>query len=241
MKTSIRFSYTQQVVPPRCRKPRDVRFDDGLLSVTIREVTAEQAPIAIISKPTCEADGEIEVAYRWYGGQLWTSVHLDGGRPRGLTAREKDWDYQSIPEEVDVRSDSYGHGENYGLGLKYRAHGSRDEVVAAIRTWSKGHLVVDGVFYRPAAEPRYVVMTFGLGGNHGGTAVMVTDWFNPNVSRQAYFSLMEKDAALERGAQVATDRSDTRSLPMKLSTPDFQILLPEAIRVGLRKRKAVSR
>ena len=49
MNVTFTYSYNHSIVPPRCRLPRTVREHDGLITVEIREIPPEQAPVAIIS------------------------------------------------------------------------------------------------------------------------------------------------------------------------------------------------
>lgn len=75
MQLTVNYSYVEQIVPLRCRKPRPQRFDDGVVVLNIREVTSEQAPVAIIGVEQ-DAAGEHThepVAYHWFDGKLWTN------------------------------------------------------------------------------------------------------------------------------------------------------------------------
>nr|AVE21282.1 Hypothetical protein [Pseudomonas aeruginosa] len=74
----------------------------------------------------------------------------------------------------------------------------------------------------------YVVMTFGLSNNHGGTSLHCTDFLNANIKDSSYFSILEFDRALEYARQVAANRGDT----IKFSVDpgfEFQVLIPKAV------------
>src|SRR4051812_7323329 len=60
-------------IPPRCRKPRAVDYEDAH-EVEIREVSEADAPLAIrqffLNYAGEREEGVLE--YRWYDGKLWT-------------------------------------------------------------------------------------------------------------------------------------------------------------------------
>lgn len=232
MKTRILFSFTESVIPPRCRKPRLVTRNDGEVDVEITELTREQAPVAIrASGTTLTRDLAFAYDLRWWDGQLWTPVSLDSnGEPRGRTSGQDNWDWPALPEVLDLRQG--GRNQCY----TYEFHGTfgsnpREEVEAEIQAFAKRHVVIDGIPHRVAPEPRYVVMTFGLGSNHGGTAVMVDSHFNTNIRTESYFGLLELEAALVYATKVAQERRDTKNLPMQYHGTKFEVLMPEVVTV----------
>ena len=231
---TVLFSYTEGVVPPRCRKARQVKFHDGEFSFDIPHVDGGEAPVAIVSSGHMgygDRERPFSVEYRWYGERLWTAVRLDGVRPSGYTSRTDDWEHPPLPETIDARSDS-ASASLHGLGLHYGTHRTRAEAEEELRTCLEDHLVVDGAWHRPAGEPRYVVQTFGLGANHGGTALFATDHFNSNLGQDCYYSLLAFEAAVAHATRTAQSRGDTQSLPIRVNGGEtFRILLCEALRV----------
>lgn len=233
MQVNVRFSYYENVIPPKCRKPRRVRFDDGETHIEIKEVSASDAPVAI------RAQGEFihnpgkyyALEYRWWNQQLWTAINIEGVEPRGRTAGQDDWAYPAWPSELDLRSVS-GRIDSYEFALRAEGHEGRQHVAEYLVTAARQHILVGGIPYRPAGEPRHVVMTFGIGRNHGSTACMMDGWYNPNVRRDRYFSLLERDKAIALATDIATTRGDTQSLPIKPHGPEWTILIPEAIQVN---------
>lgn len=218
---TINYSYIESITPPRCRKPRPARFDDGVAEVTIREVTGAQAPVAIISRKLSEPSAE-PVRYRWFDGRLWTETPiLDCKRlRRGLP-------YALPSSTLSLVTDS-ANLTHHALGIWICVWEGKQGIMEYLHAWASDTLLVDGQLYRPAGEPRFVVMTFGLSNNHGGTALLCTDYFNPNIRADAYFSLVEKPSADEYAKQVALERGDTK----KFSTDPgyaFEVLIPEAV------------
>ena len=93
MNVTFTYSYNHSIVPPRCRLPRTVREHDGLITVEIREIPPEQAPVAIISRNTSD-QGHDPVEYRAFEGCLWTNCKLFAGArvtAEGLAQCECGW------------------------------------------------------------------------------------------------------------------------------------------------------
>lgn len=237
MKVTVHFSYTASKIPKRCRIPRSVRCHDGSLRATIPEVSSAEAPVAIeaVMSPISKGAGML-VQYRWYRGSLWASVHLAGTDVRTQDADGTSFDLEPLPEVIDV-ADRNEYKALRMLGGYYNASNSKEDAARFLRSMLRSRLLVDGVMHQVVSEPRYVVTTFGLGSNHGGTALMTDGWFNPNVGRNSYFSLLELDAALAAAEERAKSRGDTKSLPISVNGPAYTVLLPDAIRVRV-KRKA---
>ena len=95
-------------------------------------------------------------------------------------------------------------------------------------------MLIDGEVWRVAGEPRYVLMTFGLGCNHGGTALMVDNHYNSNIHRERYFRIDQREAAIAATKRVALERGDDQSVPVEPHA-DFDILISEAVRLCPRK------
>ena len=224
MDLTINYSYVAQIIPPRCRNPRPQRFDDGSVTLTVREVTAEQAPIAIQAAQMDFESGVYKepISYRWFEGRLWTDVPVCGcSRSRHSTQ------YPALPAALSLITDS-ATLSNSEFGIYVGVHGGKDGIAAHLQTCSGDWLIIDGQLHRTAGEPMYVVMTFGMSHNHGGTSLMTDDHLNPNLKREAYFSLLEQEQAVAYTLAVADNRGDT----VKVSTDSgfrFEVLIPEAI------------
>ncbi len=68
------------------------------------------------------------------------------------------------------------------------------------------------VIYERASEPRYAIVTFGLGHNHGGTGYFIENFYNPNISKNNYFNALEFDKMKERALEIANSRGDTKDI-----------------------------
>lgn len=232
MQVSVLFNYTESVIPPRCRKPRTVTRNDGKVVVDIQVLDGDQAPVAIRASGTF-LSREMAYAYelRWWEGQLWSPVSIsDSGEPRGRTTGQDNWDWPALPEILDIRQGGRNQCYIYGFFGSFGKN-PREAVEADIYAFAKQHIVIDGIPHRAAYEPRYVVMTFGLGANHGGTAVMPATYLNTNIKSENYFGLLELEAALSYATRIAEGRGDTKNLPMRYTGPSYEVVMPEVLQV----------
>lgn len=237
MKVSVQFSFIETVIPPGRRKAVDVVQNSGRLTATIKEVTSAEAPVAIVAHTKIpRTETQIMVLYRWYQGKLWTATNLRTNQPQECPYQQGFYGFEVPPAELDL-TDNSRHVRHRYLGESW-VTSDKDSTARAIRGALRGLLIVDGVVHREAGEPRYVVMTFGLGRNHGGTALMTDDHFNSNLNRSSYFSLLDLEAAKARATEIATNRGDTKCLPIAVNGPVYQVLLPEAIRIRTHRVRA---
>lgn len=237
---AVLFSCTESVVPPRCRKSRPVKFHNGEFVFEVPHAESHEAPVAIVSCGKIGYDDEARpftVEYRWFAGRLWTAMKMDGVRPSGRARHSEDGTHRPLPDTIDARSDS-ATATLHDLAIHYGTYRTRLEAEEELRACMADHLAIDGQWFRPAGEPRYVVQTFGFGANHGGTALFATDHFNPNISRDCYYGLLDFEAAAAHATRTAEERGDTQSLPIRVNGGEtFRVLLPEALQVQSRQKE----
>lgn len=96
---------------------------------------------------------------------------------------------------------------------------TKEEILQRLHDELNTYLIVDGVLYeRLDSIPCYQIMTFGLGGNHGGTGLMVTyikNWkqaLRQKENKGWLFSALDYENAIQRAINVATARKDTNSI-----------------------------
>lgn len=232
MKLTIPFRYTEAVVPPRCRKPRDV-VREGATRVTVHEVSAREAPVAIVQRTRVFVGDRlrrVRVAYRWWRGRLWTPAKFS----------------RAVGAPVERQTAAQFRADPWPCGLSRREHEGwhasrlRHERVAEVRAWAREVLFVDGRRYGAVGEPRYVVMTFGLGYNHGigwGTSLSTDTAYNSNVGRDRYFRCDQYGEAAKAAVRIALARGDTKALPIAGQDPDhFEVLIPAAVRLCSRRQ-----
>lgn len=237
MKTvKVLFHYAESVTPPRCRKPRLVSRDDGVLDVEIQSLTSAQAKPAIrASGEFCfrDATHEFEYLLHYFNGKFWSSLNLSsGGEPASQTVGRDDWSWAQLPEVLDLRQGGRNSSYEYGYHENYARKG-RAEVEALIRAFAREHILIDGAPFRQVGEPSFEICTFGLGRNHGSTAVLASrfDASRPSAEMRQ-FPVTNLNEAIAMAAAVAEHRGDTDSLPMQYQGVKYEVVLPEVISSG---------
>lgn len=203
----------RNVIPPRCRKARTV-YQTIQTVVEVPEAASDEAPVAMeYMNPISGLQQR-----RWHDGRLY--------RPYLPHARQKE---PSLPGSVYFPDErSFGAHELASVDGATEAHGWVEERFDA-------YLIVDGQVWVEAGELVYVVMTFGLGHNHGGTGLMVDEIYgdatNSNIKRSAYWSAHQFNEAHAQAVEVATRRGDTESIPrFDDRTHGIRVLIDEAVR-----------
>lgn len=234
MKITVPYTYTASIIPPRCRKPRDVR-QQATMTLTIHEVTAREASVAIIAH---EADWKENLGrptppvYRWWRGHLYQRRFYQG-MSRGS------WDTQDIAAFV---KDQEEHAHHVSLPHVWSSSGyrSQHERRSDLRQWASQILFIEGERWVRTGEPRYVIMTFGLGHNHGlgwGTSLSTTNGYNSNIPASRYYRIDQYEEAVSAATAIAEARGDTKALPIEQQAPtQYEILIPEAVRLQPRRQ-----
>lgn len=211
------------------------------MTVEIVELTSQDAPVAVRVKTARQTKVEgawVEVKdsidYRLFNDSLWTNCSMHGCSRSSHTSGRNDWAYQRPGKVVDMRS-SGGYGsrvENYQLHLQLDSSNSKEEIERRLANWASAWLILKGKpgMWSEAGEPRYVVMTFGLGRNHGGTALMLASHYNSNINKDRYFSALHYKEARAAATATAKARGDTNDLPIKPNHGKIQVLIPSAIK-----------
>ncbi len=249
MKLLVPFVYKAEIIKPRCRKSSYVYIKDQV-EVELKEISANQLPVAF-------RIGSSDV--KWDGSVLWdfdyeTTAHENPRKVSLSEVVENTRNYLNYPWSTS-NADAPFH--NFWLAWDLRDNDVnsawlKDECVLTkeqvqCRKWvadtrlrviekakniADKMLFVDGVLHRPVEEPRYEVVTFGLGNNHASTAMFVVQSHNPNISDENYFNALQLELALEAATQIATRRGDTASLPIKPNGGHtIEVLIPEAVKL----------
>ena len=233
MKLTLPYTYIEDVIPPRCRKPRP-QESKGEITLTLREVTSAEAPIAIIQHTegwrdkkevpagakgrTCDDSiwVKFDVVYRWYKGQLYVKDRIQRScyQPHEYQTAEQ-FAKDPCPYHLDRACYTFLH-------LKQDAR-------CGLMAWARTLLFIDGERWVRASEPRYVIMTFGLGHNHGGSSLFTDTHYNSNISKDRYYRIDQFEVAMKEFERIALARGDNQSVP-STHHDTFKILIPEAVR-----------
>lgn len=231
MKRTFQIKYWEQYVPPRCRKPRSREIKEDV-TIDIPELTFADAPVAIIQRSPFK---RLWVNQN-YGTRNVLPYHLFNGKLY-VPCRRRNFECLYGKE----RNRWANVGDIYYSD--YMAQGSKADAVKALKDSIKRFVLIDGKVCEEIGEPRYVVMTFGLGNNHGigwGTALLTDNHYNPNIARRSYFRIDQEELARRYGRMVAVKRGDTKAIPQfdKRLYDRFEILIPEAVKLKVGRKAA---
>lgn len=188
-------TYKEAYLPsPRHRK-QHYRQIEGEFTAEIQDVTAAQAPVVLkVHDLAPYGEGVQVIAYRRYNGQLYVpSLRHNYFNCQSDAECRKQVPATEIAEKIMV-GNSYDLFANMVAEI-YQENASR-------------FLFIDGMAWEKASEPFYVVQTFGLGRNHGGTALMI-DRIGHRADHFHTFSALQHEEAIATAVQVALDRGDT--------------------------------
>lgn len=207
---SCKIDYWNPYIPPRCRKTRYEEKEETI-KVPVRSITSEEAPIAFrlsdyghVSENTPEIryyKGKFFKKYRGYDGHKWY---------------------------VDAKASELEHMIHPWFSYDC-AERTRALCIQKYKEEAKRYLLIDGVIWERTGEPRYVVNTFGLGHNHGGTGLFVDHWYNPNIANRNYFSALDGKKAVDYANQVAARRGDTNSVGTFKEM--IEVLMPQCVKI----------
>lgn len=226
---TVQIQYQEHYLPtPRHRIHRCRTITDRC-TVSIPRVSAGAAPVAIRHTspfPSLAVHNDYGtkrlLEYRWYKRRLYVRCKLSRFHSIHQPHRNR-W---AVPRDIHWP----------------QAHSILDSPKAAIsaaRRFYSPFILIDDALYEAIGEPRFVLMTFGLGHNHGlgwGTSLSVDHDFNPNIRRARYWRVDEERLANEAGRAIATERGDSKALPHfdKRLYDRFEILISDALRLPRR-------
>lgn len=223
MNITVDYEYTMDWIPPRCRKPRPGVFN-GSIDVEIEEVAAKDAQWACVVYGSRRYDNMVPInPLRYYNGRFyeramtdmkietsnWHHWHRHIGYSHGKKIYEKrsyvSNDYECCYQQRGMTIDDVVKN----LYFVRSSAGSEESNRRRIQDEADRFILVNDEVWERVNEPRYVVQTFGLGHNHGGTCWFVEYGYNNNISKESYFNANDFERMVERYFEVALGRGDT--------------------------------
>lgn len=220
MKIKTWIKYEESYLPPRCRKLRYNECEE-YVDINLHETTADAIQLAFEDN-SYSGVGKIF----FYKGKLWAKSSI-----RDICAGgEEEYGYHT---PLDAMKWWREHGSKYfrfEFDRKYYGvDTSKQAVIKQAKADMRDYLLVDGELYKRVNEPRYCIYVFGLGHNHGGTALSVDYHYNPNIDKSCYFSALQGREAVQEAIRTAQDRGDTESIPRFRA--DISVYMPELVKV----------
>lgn len=226
MKVDLNIRYTEMVTPPRCRKPRP---EDGeaTISVNIKEVPEERAPVAFVVK---EYDHQLREV-RLYAGKLYRQIQELRDRTSECERIMPLW----ITQRAEQVNWQWLIGNNSGAFRRdrhpYWDYGTLKSNADRIKRNAQNYVIIDDIAYELTGEPYYSVICFGLGNNHGGTGFFVK-WSERSNKSVFGYTPLDKEAAVNSAIDIATRREDTDHIDSLRACEfyDIKVLIPSAVK-----------
>lgn len=221
MKIETTIKYYEGYIPPKCRK---TRYKEVFKSVwvNIPETTFDRLKLAFIDNWN---NWEIYL----YNGKLYKKTFFNIS-----TAYDK-----TITNALDDLIMWRKRGSQYYAKRKnlvcdfndYANYETRKDIVKRLKKEMSQYLIVDGILYEMViGKPYYNIYTFGLGNNHGGTALFVSYSTAPKQivkqSKGMSFCINDTDKAIAKAIQIASNRGDTKYIDM-IKKPKIDIKIPD--------------
>lgn len=227
MKVETWIKYEESYLPPRCRKLRYCECED-FINVTLKEVNPKELKLAFEDN-SYDGKGKIYL----YKNKLWAKQKTNPNIIESVKERD-----ESVNNELDYLLYCHKHCNTFFYSAFDREckgiDTSRMAVIKKARNSMKNIILVNGELYCTTAEPRYCIVTFGLGHNHGGTGMFCDYHYNPNISKDSYFSALDGEIAVKYANETAARRGDTKDVGK--FKPFITCHMPELVKINPKKQ-----
>jgi len=220
MKIRTWIKYEESYLPPRCRKVRYHECEE-YVNINLAETTMENMKLAFEDN-SYGGKGKIY----FFRNKLWTKANV-----RDICAGNEDKYESPLAALIYWRERSSCF---FPREWRDGVHPDKKHMVAMARKENRNFLLVDGELYKTTNEPRYEIVTFGLGHNHGGTGMFCSYHYNPNICKDSYFSALQGEQAVAYANKVAAGRGDTNYVGK--FKPFIVCHMPEIVKVKPNKQ-----
>lgn len=248
MNLKVDFTYEEKYLrTSRCRKPL-ARTREGIYELAIKALAKAECPIAAVvhdmksvyegatTTADFEGNGEYKMfaePYRVHNGKFYKFCRASYGA--AISTAQTELKYVI----ADIKSDLYRYSlyekENLFSDKSVYISDNLSEIVDNMQARANKYISLDGELWKECGEPRYVVNTFGLGHNHGGTAMFIEEFYNSNISSKNYFNAVDRDKAITYAKETAIARGDTDSVKRIGKMENIEVLIPEFFKVDPEK------
>ena len=250
MKVNVNYYYKQKFLPTKRHKKVREREIGDVTSVSITELTTDEFPVAFIvhdmksvqDDMTSYEDYRSEKCdfrmfaeeIRTYRGNLYAPIRITHGVAISTAFEDKSYIIHNL--EGLARKNWYNANEKDFSENSIVIEDNKKAICQMLRKSAKQYIYCDGKFWKICGEPRYVINTFGLGHNHGGTGFFIEYSYNPNISSKNYFNALQRDEAIAYGKSVAIGRGDTESVDGIGVDDNIEVVMPEMVKVNPNKQ-----
>lgn len=231
MKISAKIKYYEEYLPTKRHRIPRLREKKEVVEVELREIKKEDLRLALvvtdyksyIDEKGVNRFGPVNIEYYAIDQKLFVQKRdTHGALDRG------EYSLKSLIEHIE------GY-EKWGGWHSNDSELTRDVVTQDLQEFLNSHIVIAGKVYVESPEPRYVVNTFGLGHNHGGTCMFIEHFYNENISKNNYFNALQREEAIAYANAVAKRRGDSNDVGRFGEVRNIQVFMPEIIRCNPQK------
>lgn len=232
VKVAVPYCYEAEAIMPRGRIPRPVTIQSpSPLVVSVPAITSADAPCAFVLhsskyKQVGDQYRSFDVAKKIlaFDDRLWlpalTPSRSDSDAPMTIAQLQQKLSDGPVPWRT-----------TYAIALnqvRKIVTSSESERVREIQALASQYLLIDDTLFTTCSEPCFAIATFGLGHNHGGTALFAEMEYNSNINRSRYFRADQRAEAIAAAEKIALARGDTQSVPI-LPIGDIEVFLPACV------------
>ena len=236
---NIEFWNPEKYLPTKRHRVLRERYVKNSVDVELKELTEQDFPIAFIvkdyksvyenAKSYSEFDGNgdfkmFSEEIRTYHNKLYMPVRVTHGA--AISTCFESFDY--IKHSLEDYAPYWKGGEEFTEASIIKDT-NISECKENIFRKAENYIIYDGKVWKTCGEPMYVINTFGLGHNHGGTGFFIEYFYNENISRNNYFNALEREQAIAYGKKVAANRGDTNSIDGLGEHDIIEVLMPEMV------------
>lgn len=176
--------YMEEYYPPRCRKPR-FEEKEAFVNITLKEINRSDVRLAYKVNDN---------VYYEYNNQLYN------------LATARDISNFDIDDPIENLKYCNEHCSTY---FGFEPYNTLTEMKIKAHKDMKSYILINGVLYKRCGVPMYELCVFGMGNNHGGTSLMISEKSIPN---EYTFSASERIKAIDEAISTALKRGDTESI-----------------------------
>ena len=250
---NIKLKYLQEYLPTKRHKNSKRKIGTEEISVSIQEIeNAESFPVAFVVHNYFSVFGgnsfeefcsnrernkdfnfrTMDIEIRTYAGKLYKARRFSWGAAIGTGFYKPEDAVKGLRDAGDNVPYYYGsEKDRFPFTEKsVVVSDNLEERKAELYEIASKILIYDGKIWDQCPEPMYAVMTFGLGHNHGGTALLLEEYYNGNVGPDRYFNALQKEQAIEYANTIAERRGDTNNIGKFGKDNYIDVLMPEMVK-----------
>lgn len=237
---NIEFWNMEKYLPTKRHRVLRKRYVKNNVDVEIKELKEQEFPIAFIIKDfksvyknaksynDFEGNGNFEMVseeIRTYQGNLYMPVRVTHGAAISTCFETLDY----VKDRLTECEPCCIGGEKF-TETSIIVEDDISECKENIFRKAANYIIYNEKVWEICGEPMYVINTFGLGHNHGGTGFFIKYHYNENISKDNYFNALEREQAIAYGKKIAANRGDTNSVEGMGECDIIEVLMPEMVK-----------